>query len=98
MNLLVLSHWRPCTGVACSLAAARWIYGVAGHSYVGLVEFGETPRAKSILVFGADADPDSPHYFDQARLFADRRYKDAWFQRDDVEANATDTLTLEYAP
>tara|TARA_Y100001933_G_C18987395_1_gene559065 strand:+ start:61 stop:2220 length:2160 start_codon:yes stop_codon:yes gene_type:complete len=74
------------------------IYGVAGHSYVGLVEFGETPRAKSILVFGADADPDSPHYFDQARLFADRRYKDAWFQRDDVEANATDTLTLEYAP
>jgi len=49
-------------------------------------------------VFGADADPESPHYFDQAELFAKRRYKDAWFQREAVEANTKTTLTLSYEP
>ena len=30
------------------------MYGVAGHSFVSLVEFSKIPKAKSILVFGAD--------------------------------------------
>jgi len=74
------------------------MFGIAGHSFVGLVEFGDTPRSKSVLVFGADADAESPHYFDQAQLFAERRYKDAWFRREAVEANAQSTLTLTYNP
>ncbi|MEQ8857437.1 MAG: penicillin acylase family protein [Pseudomonadales bacterium] len=74
------------------------MYGIAGHSYVSLVEFAERPQTKSILVFGASADPDSPHYFDQARLFADRRYKPAWFERDAVVASARSTRTLEFSP
>jgi len=74
------------------------MYGVAGHSFVGLVEFDESPRAESVLVFGADADPQSPHYFDQSRLFAEQRYKQAWFTREAVRANTQSTLTLEYAP
>lgn len=74
------------------------MYGVAGHSFVGLVEFGETPKAESVLVFGADSDPQSSHYFDQSRLFAERRYKQAWFTRAEVSANAQSTVTLEYTP
>ncbi len=63
-------------------------YGVAGHSFVSVVEFGETPRAESILVFGESSDPSSPNWFDQSRLYAERRYKPAWFRRSEVEENA----------
>ena len=76
----------------------RRMFGIAGHSFVSVVAFGETPRAESILVFGADADPQSPHYFDQARLFAERRYKPAWFTRKQVRDDARSTLVLEWEP
>lgn len=72
------------------------MYGVAGHSYVSLVEFGPTPKAKSILVFGASAHPDSAHYFDQAELFAQQKYKSAWFTREEVLANSRGVTMLTY--
>jgi acyl-homoserine lactone acylase PvdQ len=50
------------------------------------------------MVFGANADPESPHYFDQSRLFAEQRYKPAWFSREDVEADSRSTTVLEYQP
>ena len=74
------------------------MYGIAGHSFVGLVEFGEQLKAKSILVFGANSDPDSPHYFDQSKIFAEQRYKPAWFTQEDVNADTISELTLSYAP
>jgi acyl-homoserine-lactone acylase len=76
----------------------RRMYGIAGHSFVSLVEFGDPAAARSILVFGADADPQSPHYFDQARLFAKQRYKPAWFTPAQVRANTRGTLELDYPP
>jgi penicillin amidase len=63
-------------------------YGVAGHSFVSVVEFSRPPRAKSILVFGQSHDESSPHWFDQSRLFAEQRYKPAHFTREEVEADA----------
>jgi acyl-homoserine-lactone acylase len=74
------------------------MYGIAGHSFVSVVEFGSTPRARSILVFGTGADPESPHHFDQARLFARQEYKPAWFTPEEVRANATSVKELEYTP
>ncbi len=67
---------------------AKRRYGVAGHSFVSVVEFGDPVRALSLLQFGQSADPRSPHYFDQARLFAERRMKPAWFTLDEVKADA----------
>ncbi|MEM7100520.1 MAG: penicillin acylase family protein [Pseudomonadota bacterium] len=73
------------------------MYGVAGHSFVGLVEFGEQLKSKSILVFGANSNPDSANYFDQSRLFAQRKYKQAWFSRQEVSQDTQSELVLNYS-
>jgi penicillin amidase len=63
-------------------------YGVSGNSYVAVVEFGRRPRAFSIVTFGQSADPNSPHFFDQAPLYARGEFKPAWFAAGDVKKNA----------
>lgn len=60
-------------------------YALAGQSYVGIQEFGETIDARSVTVFGQSSDPDSPHYFDQAPLFVRGEFKQAWLTRAEVE-------------
>ncbi len=63
-------------------------YAVVGHSYVSVVEFGERVRAGSLLQFGESGDPGSPHFFDQAELMSQRKFKPQWFYWDDVEREA----------
>ena len=63
-------------------------YGTSGNSYVSVIEFGPRLRARSIVFFGQSSNAASPHYFDQAPLYAAGRFKPAWFYRDEVEANA----------
>ena len=45
-------------------------YGVAGSSFVSVVELAERPLARTILQFGQSGDPTSPHWVDQAQLYA----------------------------
>jgi acyl-homoserine-lactone acylase len=63
-------------------------YSLGGGSYVSVVEFGPRIRAEAVHAFGASGDPASPHYFDQARLFAGRTMRPAWFTLEEVRANA----------
>ncbi len=66
-------------------------YGVAGHSFVSVVEFGPEVKARSILVFGENSNPDSPHYFDQSELYAKQELKPAWFSLAEIQAHAEKT-------
>ena len=71
-----------------SFPGRRHLYGVAGASYVSVVEFGPQVRSLAVHTFGASGDPSSPHYFDQAPLFARGEMRPVWFTREDVLANA----------
>lgn len=59
-------------------------YGVAGNSFVAVVEFGERVQAKSMLAGGQSADPKSVHFDDQMHRYADRKFKTVAFYREDV--------------
>ena len=67
------------------------IYGTRGNSFVAVVEFGNKVKAKSILAGGQSGDPDSPHFDDQAQDYADVRFKEVAFYKEDVMRQAKQT-------
>jgi acyl-homoserine-lactone acylase len=66
-------------------------YGTAGSAYVAVVELSPKVRAMSVVPFGQSGDVQSPHYLDQAPLYAAGRFKQAWFTIDEVKQHAVTT-------
>ncbi|NER10307.1 Acyl-homoserine lactone (AHL) acylase PvdQ [Muriicola jejuensis] len=64
------------------------IYGTRGNSFVAVVEFGEKVKAKSILAGGQSGDPSSPHFDDQAQMYADVKFKEVHYYKEDVLEHA----------
>ncbi|MBV7534335.1 penicillin acylase family protein [Duganella sp. sic0402] len=63
------------------------IYGERGNSFVAAVEFGPRIKARSILAGGQSGNPASPHFNDQAAMYARGEFKDVLFYKADVEKN-----------
>lgn len=59
-----------------------------GDAWVLAVEFGEIPRAYTVLAYGQSNQEGHPHYDDQAAMFARGELKPVRFTRDDVEKAA----------
>ncbi len=74
--------------------STKRIYGTKGNSFVAVVEFGPTVRAKSLLAGGESGDPKSPHFNDQAERYAKGEFKDVWLSRAEIEQH----LERKYHP
>jgi acyl-homoserine lactone acylase PvdQ len=75
------------TGYANAIRGQARFYGMAGATYVSVVEFGPRVRALALHTFGASGDPRSPHFFDQAPLFTRGEFRPAWFTLEEIRAN-----------
>lgn len=77
---------------ARSYPKTKRMYGTAGNSFVAVIEFGkDRVRAKAVLSGGISGDPGSPHFGDQAQMYADGQFRDVLFYREDVEKAAERT-------
>jgi len=59
-----------------------------GDGWVLAVEFGDIPRAYTVLAYGQSTQEDSPHHADQADMFARGEMKAVAFTDEDIERTA----------
>ena len=64
---------------ARSYNGSRKIYGTSGNSFVAVVEFGDSVRAKAVTAGGESGDPESPHFNDQAKRYSTGDLRDVYF-------------------
>lgn len=68
----------------------KW-YGTAGNSFVAVVEFGDSVRAKAITAGGESGDPTSPHFGDQAERYATGSLRPVYFYRSQLAGHTERT-------
>lgn len=65
-----------------------------GDGWVSAVEFGDVPKAYTILAYGQSIKEDSPYYNNQLELFADNQMTRVRFTEEDIRNN----IIREYRP
>jgi acyl-homoserine-lactone acylase len=58
---------------------SKKIYGTSGNSFVAVVEFGKTVRAKAVTAGGESGNPSSPHFNDQAKRYSTGDLREVYF-------------------
>jgi acyl-homoserine-lactone acylase len=66
---------------------SKKIYGTSGNSFVAVVEFGKTVRAKAVTAGGESGNPSSPHFNDQAKRYSTGELRDVYFYRSQLKAH-----------
>jgi acyl-homoserine lactone acylase PvdQ len=64
----------------------KW-YGTSGNSFVAVVEFGQTVRAKAVTAGGVSGHPASPHFNDEARRYAAGDLREVYFYRSQLKGH-----------
>ena len=64
----------------------KW-YGSGGNSFVAVVEFGETVRARAVTAGGESGNPASPHFNDQAKRYSSGDLRDVYFYRSQLQGH-----------
>lgn len=54
-------------------------YGTSGNSFVAVVEFGDSVRARAVSAGGESGDPRSPHFNDQAVRYSTGNLREVYF-------------------
>lgn len=60
-------------------------YGTLGNSFVAAVEFGDKVRAKAVSAGGQSGNPQSPHFNDQAEIYARGGFREVYFYPEQLE-------------
>jgi acyl-homoserine-lactone acylase len=71
----------------------KW-YGTSGNSFVAVVEFGDSVRAKAVTAGGESGNPASPHFKDQATRYSTGDLRDVYFYRGQLKGH----IEREYHP
>ena len=64
----------------------KW-YGTSGNSFVAVVEFGDSVKAKAVTAGGESGDPKSPHFNDQALRYSTGDLRDVYFYPNQLEGH-----------
>jgi acyl-homoserine lactone acylase PvdQ len=64
----------------------KW-YGASGNSFVAVVEFGQTVRAKAVTAGGESGHPASPHFNDEAQRYATGDLREVYFYRSQLKGH-----------
>jgi acyl-homoserine-lactone acylase len=64
----------------------KW-YGASGNSFVAVVEFGKTVRAKAVTAAGVSGHPASPHFNDEAARYATGDLREVYFYRSQLKGH-----------
>jgi acyl-homoserine-lactone acylase len=72
---------------ARSYKTSKKMYGTSGNSFVAVVEFGPTLRAKAVTAGGESGNPSSPHFNDQAKRYSTGDLRDVYFYRSQLKGH-----------
>ena len=61
---------------------------------MAVVNFKTPIQAHSIVPFGTSGRRKSPHYFDQAKLYADSKLKPAWFTESEIQSDTQSSISF----
>jgi acyl-homoserine lactone acylase PvdQ len=64
----------------------KW-YGTSGNSFVAVVEFGDSVRARAITAGGLNSSPASAHFNDQAVRYSTGDLREVYFYRSQLEGH-----------
>lgn len=79
---------------ARSYNGSKNIYGTSGNSFVAVVEFGDSVRARAVSAGGQNGDPASPHFNDQAERYASGDLREVYFYPNQLAGH----VEREYRP
>jgi len=65
----------------------KW-YGSSGNSFLAVVEFGDSVRAKAVTAGGESGDPRSAHFNDQAARYAAGNLRPVYFYRSQLKGHS----------
>jgi acyl-homoserine-lactone acylase len=72
---------------ARSYKGSKKIYGTSGNSFVAMIEFGDSVRAKAVTAGGESGNPASPHFNDQAVRYATGNLRNVYFYRSQLRGH-----------
>jgi acyl-homoserine-lactone acylase len=64
----------------------KW-YGTTGNSFVAVVEFGDTVRARAVTAGGESGNPASKHFNDEAKRYASGDLREVYFYRSQLKGH-----------